>query len=59
MPVRALTLKGVDCEIPRRLERGMKRLKRTISEGVDCEIPPRLERGTKRPKKTIFEGGGL
>ena len=39
--------RGVDCEIPQRLDRGM-----SVNEdagpgrGVDCEIPHWLERGT-------------
>ena len=41
--------KGVDCEIPHRLERGMSASEDAGSRrGVDREIPHRLERGTKQ-----------
>ena len=47
MPARRSTSKGVDCEIPHRLEREMSVSEDAGPKGVDCEIPHRLERGTK------------
>ena len=40
--------RGVDCEIPHRLERGTSASEDAgLRRVVDCEIPHRLERGTK------------
>ena len=40
--------KGVDCEIPHRLERGASASEDARPrKGVNCEISHRLERGTK------------
>ena len=47
-PVRMLAPKGVDCEIPYRLESGTSASENVgPRRGVDCEILHRLERGMK------------
>ena len=45
--------RGVDCEIPHRLERGASASEDTEPRrGVDCEIPHPLERGTSASEDT-------
>ena len=52
--------RGMDCEIPRRLEKGMSVSENARPrESVDCEIPHRLERRTSAKEDAGPKGGWI